>query len=339
MTPDSTPTGDTPPGDTPPIDTTAGDTTDPGPARVGRIALTARNPGRRRAAAAGLGLVCAGLAALVVADPAQAAGPAAAGPATAQPPASPPTAGQAPTAITLPPANAVVDYQIGGAYPPAPAVGIVDRDHTESPAAGLYNVCYVNAFQSQPGESGQWPAGTILTSGGTPVEDPGWPGEYLLDTRTPTSRAAIDHVLHGWLADCAGKGYKAIEPDNLDSWDRSHNLLTPADNLAMATLLTADAHRLGLAVAQKNAAEQAPAGRSQAGFDFAVAEECQANGDECGSYTDVYGRQVYEIEYDDNGGTANFQAACRDHGATISITYRDRGAVPAGEKGYLFEHC
>jgi hypothetical protein len=33
---------------------------------------------------------------------------------------------------------------------------IVSRDRTASPAAGLYNICYVNGFQIQPDEEALW---------------------------------------------------------------------------------------------------------------------------------------------------------------------------------------
>src|ERR1700751_1797589 len=68
------------------------------------------------------------------------------------------TAVPAAGAVTLPPAGAPFDYQIGGAYTPAPAVGIVDRDRTDAPAAGKYNVCYINAFQTQSDAAGGWRA-------------------------------------------------------------------------------------------------------------------------------------------------------------------------------------
>jgi len=55
-----------------------------------------------------------------------------------------------------PPAHARFDYQIGGAYPPAAGVAIVDRDRGDRPAAGQYNVCYPNAFQAQPQETAWW---------------------------------------------------------------------------------------------------------------------------------------------------------------------------------------
>src|SRR5262247_2141813 len=58
--------------------------------------------------------------------------------------------------LTLPPENAGLDYQLGGAYPPPSGVQIVSRDRTASPAAGLYSICYVNGFQIQPGEAASW---------------------------------------------------------------------------------------------------------------------------------------------------------------------------------------
>jgi hypothetical protein len=113
--------------------------------------------------------------ALIVTGAAMAAGPAAAG------------------AVTPPPERAVFDYQIMKGNQPKADAGIVDRDHTEAPARGVDNICYINAFQTQPTQDGQWPAQTILTQNGRRVADPGWPGEFLLDTRTAASRAGHGH--------------------------------------------------------------------------------------------------------------------------------------------------
>lgn len=52
---------------------------------------------------------------------------------------------------------------------------IVSRDRTAVPAAGLYNICYVNGFQIQPDEESFWMqqhADLILRDGGSPVIDP-----------------------------------------------------------------------------------------------------------------------------------------------------------------------
>jgi Glycoside-hydrolase family GH114 len=242
-------------------------------------------------------------------------------------------------AVIPPPAGAQFDYQIGGAYPPAPGVSIVDRDRTAAPAAGAYNVCYINAFQTQPGTARWWRTkhrGLLLRRNGKYVIDSAW-DEMLLDTSTAAKRRALAAIVGRWIDGCHRAGYQAIEPDNLDSWTRSKHQLTMADNQAYASLLIRRAHAAGLAIAQKNAAELGSAGRAL-GFDFAIAEECNVY-DECGSYTAPFGDRVYEIEYTDDGGPANFQAACAARGASISVIYRDRDVVPMGAEGYTYDAC
>ena len=85
---------------------------------------------------------------------------------------------------TLPPANAKFDYQIGAAYTPPSGVKVVSRDRTASPAAGLYNICYVNVFQTQPDEIAWWQANhddlLLRDSSGNYVIDGDW-GENLID--------------------------------------------------------------------------------------------------------------------------------------------------------------
>jgi hypothetical protein len=242
-------------------------------------------------------------------------------------------------AVQAPPAHAPVSYQLGGAFAPPPGVVIVDRDRAARPVQGAYNVCYVNAFQAQPEELRWWRArhrGLLLARGGRAIVDRAW-NEQLLDTGTGAKRRALAGVVGRWIDGCARAGFQAVEPDNLDSWGRSRGALTRADNLAFAALLIARAHARGLAIAQKNAAEVAPAGR-RLGFDFAVAEECQRYR-ECGAYLRAYGSRVIEIEYPDNGGEANFVAACRARGNRISIVYRDRAVTPAGRPGYVERRC
>jgi hypothetical protein len=81
-----------------------------------------------------------------------------------------------PPRLVLPPANAGLDYQLGGAYPPPAGVAIVARDRNAPPAAGLYNLCYVNGFQIQPDEEQLWltehPDLILRDDAGAPVIDP-----------------------------------------------------------------------------------------------------------------------------------------------------------------------
>jgi hypothetical protein len=246
-----------------------------------------------------------------------------------------------PPPVTPPPVNGKFDYQIGGTYTPSSSVRIVDRDRTASPAAGKYNICYVNAFQTQPDEADFWTGShsdlLLKNSKGKYVSDPDWPGEYLLDTSTAKKRSRIAAIENGWIDGCHTKGFQAIEPDNLDSWTRSKKLLTKANNVAMATRLAKHAHARGMAIAQKNTSELGSTGKTSVGFDFAIAEECQVYA-ECDSYTGPYGNHVIEIEYTDNPRRA-YTTACANQGKSISVILRDRDVVAAGRSGYHYEYC
>src|SRR5689334_3406114 len=93
----------------------------------------------------------------------------------------------APALGALPPANAGVDYQLGGAYPPPAGVEVVSRDRNAAPAAGIYNICYVNGFQIQPDEEQMWldqyPDLILRDGNGDPVIDTDW-NEMLIDVST-----------------------------------------------------------------------------------------------------------------------------------------------------------
>ena len=241
--------------------------------------------------------------------------------------------------IVLPPAGAQYDSQLGGAYAPPAGTRIVSRDREEASAPGLYNICYVNAFQTQPQESAWWIANhsdLLLKRNGKLAEDPNWPGEILLDTSTKANRTALLTIVGGWIAGCAADGYDAIEADNLDTYSRSDGALDIDDNLAFVADLIAQAHRLGLAFGQKNGAELGTRGKAT-GFDFAIVESCQVY-DECGDYTDVFGAHVLEIEYTDTKSDF-FDKACDLRGHQISVIRRDRGLSMPGTASYFYQTC
>lgn len=219
------------------------------------------------------------------------------------------------------PTGTDVDYQLGGATRVPDHVGIVARDRLEQPAPGLYNICYVNGFQAQTNERGFWRRHLrlILQEHGHPVVDEGW-DEWLLDVGTASRRRDLASIVGGWTARCARDGFDAVEFDNLDSYTRSRQLLTRADNLAFARLLVRAAHRSGLAAGQKNLAGL---DGTRLGFDFAVAEEC-ARYHECAAYDRHYGQQVVMIEY----RLADFRRGCRGYGDTHAIVLRDRDLAP-----------
>lgn len=240
--------------------------------------------------------------------------------------------------ITLPPIGAAPDYQLGGAYEPDAAVGIVVRDRTADAASDRYSICYINGFQTQPGELGLWPDDLLLhDDDGAPLIDAGWPDEVLLDTSTPGNRAAISAIIAPWVRGCGEAGYSAVEFDNLDSFTRSRGTLTAHDNGALAADLAALAHSAGLAAGQKNAAEFAADLHGAAGFDFAVAEECSVY-DECRAYSDVYGDHVIAIEYPD-ALDSSFAEVCTDPATPASVVLRDRDLVSPDDPDYVFELC
>ncbi|GAA2614765.1 endo alpha-1,4 polygalactosaminidase [Streptomyces axinellae] len=242
-------------------------------------------------------------------------------------------AGAADAAVPLPPKNAGFDYQIGGAYTPPSGVKIVSRDHTAEPAKGLYNICYVNAFQTQPNAEGQWDGDLLLKDeDGKVVHDGKWK-EAVLDTRSDDQRKRIAKKVNGWVDDCAAKGFDAVEPDNLDTFDRFGTYLTADDAKALSKLLADHAHEKGMAIAQKNTSELASS-RKELGTDFAVAEECGQN-EECEDYASAYDDRVVVIEYEDEG----LERACSGWKDRLSIVKRDLDVNPAGDPDHVRETC
>lgn len=253
-------------------------------------------------------------------------------------------------AIPLPPVHGKFDYQIGGPYEPDSSVRIVSRDRRVKPVPGKYNICYLNALQTQPdptpptgaeGTLAWWvknhPDLVVKDADGDPMIDEDW-DEGILDVSTSDKRQRLLEIEKPWIDGCRAAGFQAIEPDNLDSYDRSGGtFLFDADREFMVAFVKY-AHSRGLAVAQKNAnGEYGATGRAEVGFDFAIAEEC-ANFDECDGYTTAYGDHYIDIEYSDTDAGA-FRKACRDHSRAISVILRDRKVVPKGTPGYRYETC
>lgn len=254
---------------------------------------------------------------------------------------SQPAVNEVALAVQLPPTPAVLDYQLGAAYTPPAGVTLVTRDSTATPAPNMYNICYVNGFQTQPEEHDLWLKERkdllLSDSKGNPIIDPEWPDEFILDTSTAAKRTKLADITGTVLSRCSQRGFKGVEVDNLDSYSRSRGKLTVDHNLAYAKLLAQRAHGLGLAIGQKNSAEESQRARNEVGFDFAVSEECHAY-EECSSYSDVYGTHTMDIEYTDNlRGT--FSDVCRDPNTPRTTTLRDRYLVGPGNGAYRFQHC
>lgn len=234
------------------------------------------------------------------------------------------------TAVTPPPTGVDADYQLGAPRTVPDNVGIVVRDRAAQPRKRIYNVCYINGFQTQPHEASFWQRRPelILRKNGKPVVDAGW-GEILLDTRTKAKRNRIASIMGIWARGCAAAGFDAVEFDNLDSFYRSKGLIKQGHNRALAKLLATRAHDAGLAVAQKNWAEW---DGTTAGYDFAIAEEC-GRYDECGSYVANHGDRVVVVEY----RKADFDKSCAEWGDQLAVVLRDRALARDGRRSWCPE--
>ncbi len=226
-----------------------------------------------------------------------------------------------------PPPGTDLDYQLGGSSRPADRVGIVVRDRKAEPADGLWNVCYVNGFQTQPDELPFWRKrrALLLEHRGEFVVDEAW-GERILDIRTADKRLRLARIVGRWARRCARDGFDAVEFDNLDSFMRSEGLVRRAHAKKYARLLTRAAHRAGLAAGQKN---WAGFDGRRVGFDFAIAEEC-GRYDECDRYVTAYGSAVLVVEY----RRKDFRKACASHGDRLPIVLRDRDLTPRGRRAW-----
>ncbi len=225
----------------------------------------------------------------------------------------------------LPPARARFDYQLGCAYPPPSGVSVVMRDPSAPPAPGLYNICYINAFQTQSDAdwSGARDELILRDESGRRMKDSEW-NEYFLDISSAQKREALAGIIGLSIQDCSALGFDAVEFDNLDSFTRSHGLLTLEHAIAYARLLVERAQREHLAIAQKNAAEHS-ATFKHIGFDFAISEECWQYAGDCDRYTAAYGDRVFDIEYQ----AAAFETGCLSERWPVPIL-RDPNLVGPG---------
>lgn len=252
--------------------------------------------------------------------------------------------------VRLPPTQGVFDYQLGGTYDTVPAEtgdlapDVVVRDVTAQAPVDAYGICYINGFQTQPGEGDEWldTRSELLlqdAATGAPVTDPDWPEEYILDPSTAEQREGILAVIGPLIDDCAGTGFAAVEIDNLDTWMRFDGI-DAGGAQSLARTYVDRAHGAGLAVAQKNAAEIADIAHDELGFDFAIAEEC-AVFQECDQYAAAYGAHVLQIEYPDAlaGAGLDFQDVCHDPDRAPLTILRDRNLVAKGHPDYVYERC
>ena len=232
--------------------------------------------------------------------------PAGATPAAGSPAGSP--AGGSPAAHWTPPQHLTWYWQLQGAVNNGEPVAAYDIDGFENSAAevsvlhaqGKHVICYIDVgtYEPERPDSSSFPP-AVLGSG---VE--GWPGEKWLDVR---QLATLEPIMAARFSMCRGKGFDAIEPDNMDGYENKSGFpITAAQQLTYDEWIAAEAHSLGMAVFQKNDGEQA--GALQPYFDGALDEQCNQYS-ECANFRAYLaaGKPVLNAEY--SLSTSSFCAA------------------------------
>lgn len=191
-------------------------------------------------------------------------------------------------------------------------------------ANGSASICYINvgAWESWRPDKNRFPKSVI----GKPYD--GWPGERFLDIRKIGKLAP---VMEARLDMCAGKGFDAVEPDNMDTYYAKTGFrLTRDDQLRYNLWLAREAHERGLAIALKNVPELAAP--LEPHFDFAVTEDCFAGG-WCRKMSPFIenGKPVLAAEYTDTGAkTSEFCPKAKALGFDAILKKRNLGAWRQG---------
>jgi hypothetical protein len=134
----------------------------------------------------------------------------------------------------------------------------------------------------------------------------GWAGERWLDTR---NLAVLGPIMKARLDRCKRKGFAAVDPDNVDSYQADTGFpITRSDSIRYLKFLAREAHKRGLAIGLKNATEVSRFVLDK--MDFAVTEDCFAQGWCRRSKNFIAAdKPVFAIEYTDNN--IRFGRFCR----------------------------
>src|SRR4051794_10679515 len=174
----------------------------------------------------------------------------------------------------VPPAHPTWYWQLDGAVNLNQPAQLYDVDGFDTPAAtvnalhasGRHVICYVSAgtYENWRADARSFPAGVL----GSAVD--GWAGERWLDVRQWT---VLGPIVAARVAMCAGKGFDAVEFDNVDGYQNASGFkLAAADQLTYNRRLAAAAHSAGLLAVLKNDVDQVAALAPD--FDLALNEEC-----------------------------------------------------------------
>ena len=114
----------------------------------------------------------------------------------------------------------------------------------------------------------------------------------------------MTHRFETW---CKAKGFDAVEPDNMDTWEEANNGFPPGTLTVSASntydeWVANEVHSLGMAVFQKNDSEEV--GTLKSYFDGAVSEQCNQYS-ECSNFSPYIAenKPVINAEYKGTTGT------------------------------------
>jgi hypothetical protein len=150
-------------------------------------------------------------------------------------------------------------------------------------------ICYIDAgtWENWRPDAGAFPRGVL----GKPN---GWPGERWLDVRR---LSVLGPIMRARFQMCRRKRFDAVEADNIDGFQNHSGFpITAREQLVYDRWLARTAHRLGLAIFQKNDPEQARALEQQ--FDGVLDEQCNQYR-ECSAFRGYLaaGKPVLNAEY------------------------------------------
>jgi hypothetical protein len=175
-------------------------------------------------------------------------------------------------------------YEVDGFDVPAAVVNTLHRK-------GHKVICYlsVGSWEDWRSDADDFPRSVLG------ARYAGYPSERWLDIRRIDTLAPI---LDKRFSMCAGKGFDAVEADNVNGWDvRTGFPLTRADQLRFNRWVAQRVHDYGMSVALKNDGPQVR--QLVQNFDMAVVESCFKY-NECGDYRAFVraGKAVFAAEYE-----------------------------------------
>jgi hypothetical protein len=161
-------------------------------------------------------------------------------------------------------------------------------------AGGHHAICYIDV-----GTWENWRSDASSFPSGLRGNNNGWPGERWLDVRpSGPYYATLKAIMTARFQMCKQKGFDAVEPDNMDSYDGNDPGFptTASDQLTYDEWVADEVHNIGMAVFQKNDPNQAS--QMVGHFDGAIDEQCNEYS-ECSSFQPYVnaGKPVLNAEY------------------------------------------